>query len=87
MDLILVYNADSSFFNIIKDVLHKIISPSTYQCNLCTLTYGTVRMKEKWKAFIDKLKILAEFLHRDDFVRKQRYTMDLDSTQYLEQGA
>jgi len=87
MELILVYNADSSFFNIIKDGLHKIISPSTYQCNLCTFTYGTARMKEELKAFIDKLKIPAEFLHRDEFVRKQRYTTDLTSTQSLEQGA
>lgn len=70
MELILVYNADSGFFNIIKDSLHKTISPSTYQCNLCALTYGTVRMKDEWKAFIDKLKVPAEFLHRDEFLRK-----------------
>ena len=70
MELILVYNADSSFFNVIKDGLHKIVSPSTYQCNLCALTYGTVRMKDEWKEFIDKLKIPTEFLHRDEFLRK-----------------
>ena len=70
MELILVYNADSGFFNIVKDGLHKIVSPSTYQCNLCALSYGTVRMKDEWKAFIDKLKIPVEFLHRDEFLRK-----------------
>ena len=70
MELILVYNADSGFFNIVKDGLHKIVSPSTYQCNLCAITYGTVKMKDEWKAFIDKLKIPAEFLHRDEFLRK-----------------
>ena len=68
-ELILVYNADSGFFNIIKDGLHKIVLPSTYQCNLCALTYNTVRMKDKWKTFIDKLKIPSEFLHRDEFLR------------------
>lgn len=68
-ELILVYNADSGFFNVIKDVLHKIISPSTYQCNLCALTYGTVKMKDEWKKFIDKLRIPADFLHRDEFLR------------------
>lgn len=87
MELILFYHIDSSFFNIIKDGLHKIISPSTYQCNLCTLTYVTVRMKEGWKAFIAKLKNPAEFLHRDEFLRKQRSTTDLDSIQSLKQGA
>ena len=70
MELILVYNAESGFFNIIKDALHKVISPSTYQCNLCALTYGTVSMKDEWKTFIYKLKIPTEFLHRDEFLRK-----------------
>jgi hypothetical protein len=70
MELILVYNAESGFFNIVKDSLHKVISPSTYQCNLCALTYGTVSMKDEWKTFIDKLKIPTEFLHRDEFLRK-----------------
>ena len=70
IELILVYNAESGFFNVIKDGLHKIVAPSTYQCNLCALTYGTVRMKDEWKAFIAKLKIPAEFLHRDEFLRK-----------------
>jgi len=68
-ELILVYNADSGFFNVIKDGLHKIVFPSTYQCNLCALTYSTVRMKDEWKTFIDKLKIPSEFLHRDEFLR------------------
>ena len=66
-ELILVYNADSGFFNIIKDALHKTVSPSTYQCNLCALTYGTIGMKAKWKRFIDKIKIPSKFLHRDEF--------------------
>ena len=33
MELILVYNADSGFFNIIKDGLHKVISPSSARRN------------------------------------------------------
>ena len=69
-ELILVYNADSGFFNIIKDGLHKVISPSTYQCNLCALTYGTLKMKNEWKEFIDKLEIPSKFLHRDEFIRE-----------------
>jgi hypothetical protein len=70
MELILVYNAESGFFNIIKDGLHKIVSPGTYQCSLCALTYGTVRMKDEWRTFVEKLKIPTEFLHRDEFLRK-----------------
>ena len=69
-ELILVYNADSGFFNIIKDGLHKIVSPSKYQCNLCALTYGKVRMKDEWKTFIEKLNLPALFLHRDEFLKR-----------------
>jgi hypothetical protein len=68
-ELILVYNAESGFFNSIRDTLHKTISPSTYQCNLCALTFGTINMKSKWKRFIDKLKIPSTFLHRDEFFK------------------
>ena len=68
-ELILVYNADSGFFSAIKDSLRKSVSPSTYQCNLCALTYGSIRMKPKWKTFIDKLKIPSKFFHRDEFLK------------------
>ncbi|MCW4037779.1 MAG: hypothetical protein NWF13_03480, partial [Candidatus Bathyarchaeota archaeon] len=69
-ELILVYNADSGVFDIIKDALHKTFFPSTYQCNLCSLTYGTFGMKSEWKEFIDKLEIPYEFLHRDEFYQQ-----------------
>jgi hypothetical protein len=69
-ELILVYNADSGVFDIIKDALHKTFFPSTYQCNLCALTYGTFGMKSEWKEFIDKLEIPYEFLHRDEFYQQ-----------------
>ena len=66
-ELILVYNANSGFYNMIKDALHKSISPSTYSCNLCALTFGSIRMKSNWKRFIDNLKIPSKFYHRDEF--------------------
>ncbi len=68
-ELILVYNADSGLFNQIKDGLHKFVALSTYQCNLCALTFGKVRMKNEWKTFIENLEIPAKFLHRDEFLR------------------
>jgi len=69
-ELILVYNADSGIFNTIKDGINKIVSPRTYQCNLCALTYGTITMKDEWKTFIDNLGISTEFLHRDEFLKR-----------------
>ena len=67
-ELILVFNAKSGFLNLVKDTLHKTISPSTYQCNLCALAYGTIRMKPEWRRFIDKLEVTPRFLHRDEFL-------------------
>jgi hypothetical protein len=60
-----VYNADSGFFNTVKDTLHKVVSPKTYECNLCKITYGPISMKARWKAFISSLD--ARFLHKDEF--------------------
>jgi hypothetical protein len=69
-ELILVYNADSGFVDIIKDAFHKTFFPSTYQCNLCALTYGTFGMKSEWRAFIDQLEIPYVFYHRDEFYKQ-----------------
>ncbi len=72
-ELILVYNADSGIFNTIKDGINKIVSPRTYQCNLCALTYGTITMKDEWRTFIDNLGISSEFLHRDEFLKRLEF--------------
>ncbi len=70
MTLIFVYNADASFFSQLTDYIHKSISPSTYQCNLCGLTYGAMGMKKGWKDFIQKLPLSVKFLHKNEFVKK-----------------
>ena len=33
--LLIVYNADSGFFNTIAASVHKLVSPQTYECALC----------------------------------------------------
>ena len=68
--LILVYNADSGFLNAIADFVHKNVSPSTYQCNLCALTYDNRGMKGEWKDFIDDIDLDIQFLHRDELYEK-----------------
>ena len=42
------------------------MSPATYQCNLCALTYGSLGMKGTWARFVDGLGVPVEFLHRDE---------------------
>jgi len=75
--LLFVYNADTGLFSVVTDYAHKIISPKTYPCNLCALTYGNMGMNNKWKEFIATIKVPIAFLHRDEFVKQY----DLKDTQ------
>lgn len=67
--LIFVYNADGGRLAGLKDMFHKILSPSTYPCSLCAVTYGATAMQPEWRAFIETLPVPMEFLHRDEFIR------------------
>ncbi len=72
MRWIFVYNADSGNLNAAFDLAHKIISPDTYECNLCMLTYGTFSEKKVWKRFRQEAKRDFEFLHKDEFEKKYK---------------
>lgn len=65
--IIFVYNADSGIINALKDAVEKNVSPETYSCNLCAVTFGTLRMKPEWKRFVRDLPAEVEFLHRDEY--------------------
>jgi hypothetical protein len=70
MKLIFVYNANSGLFNSLTDSIHKIVSHSTHQCKLCSITFGTLKMKKDWKQFIENLSFPVEFLHKDEFLKQ-----------------
>ncbi len=72
--LVFVYNADSGLFNALTDMAHKILSPNTYPCRLCALTYSNVGMRREWRDFIDRLSAQVEFLHADEL--KGRYGIE-----------
>ena len=65
--LLFIYNADSSLEHKVFDFLHKAVSPSTYQCSLCAITYGTFTMRNDWREFLSLLSIPVEFLYRNEF--------------------
>lgn len=65
--LIFIYNANSGIRNKIFDSAHKILSPDTYACNLCDITYGVFSEKKVWKEFREKSPLQMEFLHKDEF--------------------
>lgn len=70
--IVFVYNADSGVVSMVKDYWHKILKPSTYECNLCAVTFGNLGIKNDWKEFIDGLGYPVEFLHRDEFYEKYK---------------
>jgi hypothetical protein len=76
-ELVFVYNADSGLFNGAMDFVHKKLSPQTYNCNLCAVTYGNLGMKKQWQQYIEGLPIKSQFLHRDEFA-EQVTKLDVD---------
>ena len=72
MNIVFVYNADAGFLNSILDAGHKVISPKTYDCNLCAITFGLVSEKKEWRIFRESSEDEFEFLHRDEFEKKYK---------------
>jgi hypothetical protein len=70
--LVFVYNADSGISNMIKDCLHKLLSPKTYPCKLCDLTYGAFSERRKWKRYRNASNVDMQFLHADEFYDQYR---------------
>jgi hypothetical protein len=70
MTLIFVYNSDSNPISSLIDLGHKILSPDTYDCSLCKLTYGPFTEIDAWKEFRTSIGVPVEFLHRDEFEKK-----------------
>jgi len=65
--IIFVYNAKSGFVNGLFDAGHKLLSPQSYQCSLCSLTHGAFKERAVWKQFRENAQVEMEFLHIDEF--------------------
>ena len=72
MTVLFVYNANSGAANAVFDSMHKILSPSTYDCKLCDLTFGTFNEKRVWKKFRQNAKHEFRFLHKDEFLKRYK---------------
>ena len=83
--LIFVYNADSGMLNLVKDIAHKLLSPATYPCSLCDLTYSAFGERKSWVRFRKALPVSQQYLHIDEFVSQYRGAMSVtqfDAAQY-----
>jgi hypothetical protein len=81
--LLLVYNTDSGFLDILVDAVRQLFSISQQDCRLHSLTHGLVRMHPEWADFLVGLGPPVEFRHRDEFFRKHpELRIDLPAVLY-----
>ncbi|NJK41512.1 MAG: GTPase [Acaryochloridaceae cyanobacterium SU_2_1] len=84
--LIFVYNANSGGINTALDIAHKLLSPSTYRCNLCRLTHDTFTERSAWTSFREKQEIPILFLHKDEYEQQSAPTYPYPVILKEEQG-
>ncbi len=66
MKLVFIYNAKSDKLSKVLDFAHKIVSPNTYTCDLCSLTHGNFGELEEWEKFKSLTKINMEFYYKNN---------------------
>jgi hypothetical protein len=67
VELIIVYNAESGFFNSVSSSVHKFVSPETYSCQLCRVSHGLTGMLVPWKTYLERLPVLVRSYHRTQY--------------------
>ena len=65
--LVFVYNAEAGLAAGLIDTLHKVVSPATYACDLCAITYGLLGPRKAWRDWLARTPLEARFFHRRDF--------------------
>jgi hypothetical protein len=65
--IVFVYNAEAGLVAGAIDTVHKLVSPATYPCSLCAITYGLAGMRRRWRDWLEAQSLPAVFHHRADF--------------------
>ena len=65
IQLMFFYNSKSGFVNSLYDYAHKKISPETYSCNLCRITYENWSRNDKWSEYLNKLPFEIDFVYKN----------------------
>ena len=71
-EIVFIYNAKSGTVNSLIDWAHKIVSPDTYECSLCSITYDNLGKKAEWSTFLRELKIKSTFIYKDQIINDQK---------------
>jgi len=64
--IVFIYNAKSGLINGIFDYVHKFVSPDTYSCSLCSLTYDNTGKKNDWADYLKSLPYEVIFAYKDN---------------------
>ena len=70
MKLLFVYNGEGNPLALLMGAMHKVVSPATHECALCSITHGVLRMDPRWKKWVRNLPFPVEFHHRREFRRE-----------------
>jgi hypothetical protein len=65
-----VYNVEATPQALVKDFIHRLVSPETYPCRLCDVTYGRFVKKPGWQLFLWSLPVKTAFYTKGSFVKK-----------------
>jgi hypothetical protein len=84
--LIFAYAVDGGPVSSIVNYMHKMVSPGTYRCNMCALTYGTFGTKQEWTTFIESLPYEVILLHRDELAERYPGVKDPLPAVFAERG-
>ncbi|TPE46350.1 hypothetical protein [Pontibacter mangrovi] len=53
--------------------MHKIISPETYPCSLCALTYSNFTIFPEWAAYVQQLPLEVAFVYKNEWQHGEVY--------------
>lgn len=68
--IVMIYNAESGWMNKFTDWSHKMFSPSSYECDLCSLSHGNFGMKKNWEEKQKSLPFPVSYYYKDSFVKE-----------------
>lgn len=75
--LVFVYNADNDVLNSVLGYMHKVFSPRTYPCDLCSLTHSNIGERKAWKDFKGDQNVSMDFIYKKEF--KERFTIESEA--------
>jgi len=76
-ELTFVYNVNSDLISRMIGFSHKVISPQTYPCKICSLTWSSLHMQKEWAEFIRELPFKVRFEYRDQWKTCQKFPLVL----------